>query len=108
MAGWDYIIGETGYNRPFVFFDKGSNEGVDATGVTSVTMTIYDPDLTATTPPINNIALTVDTPNPLRALLAVTTSVVPQTEGSYIVVFTVTIGTEIRKTFELDLRVFFG
>jgi len=111
MAGWNYIVGETGYDRPFVFFDNGTNEEFDATGVSSVTMKILNTDLTATSPPITGIALTVDTANPLRALLSVNSSTpnVPQTPGNYIVFFTVTIsGTEIRKTFELDLRVYNG
>ncbi len=110
MAGWDYIKGETGYNQPFVMIDKGTNEGYDATGVTAVTMTILDPDLTATTPAIADITCSVDTINPLRILLGVNegTPNVPQTEGSYIVQFKVTLGAEIRKTFELGLRVFNG
>ncbi len=111
MAGWNYIVGETGYNRPFVFFDNGTNEAFDGTGVTSVTMEILNTDLTATSPAISGIALTVDTANPLRALLAVNkdTPNVPQTPGNYIVTFTVTLsGSEIRKTFELDLRVYNG
>ena len=110
MAGWDYIIGETGYNRPFVFIDKGTNEGFDATGVSTVTMTILDTDLTATTPPIAGIVTSVVTANPLKVTLAVNSATpnVPQTAGSYIVQFTVTIAGEVRKTFELDLRVFNG
>lgn len=111
MAGWDYIKGETGYDRPFVMIDKGTNEGFDATGVTAVTMTILEADLSATTPAIADIAVSVDTADPLRVLLAVNSGTpnVPQTEGSYVVQFTVTIvGTEIRKTFELDLRVYNG
>ncbi len=110
MAGWDYIIGETGFDRPFVVFDKGTGLAFDGTGITSATMTILNSDLSATSPAINNVALTVDTANPLRLLLAVNSSTpnVPQTAGSYIVQFTITLGGEIRKTFELDLRVFNG
>ncbi len=110
MAGWDYIIGETGYNRPFVVFDKGTGEAVDGTGITTALMTILDSDLTATTPAINDISLTVDTQNPLRVLLAVNASTpnVPQTIGSYLVQLKITIGSEIRKTYEIDLRVFNG
>ncbi len=108
MAGWDYIIGESGYNRPFVVFDKGTGKAVDGTGITSAEMTILDSDLTPTSPAISDIALTVDTANPLRVLLAVTTSVVPQTIGSYLVQLKITIGSEIRKTYEVDLRVFNG
>lgn len=111
MAGWDYIIGETNFDRPFAFFAKGAVSGFDATGVTAVTMKILNSDLSAVSPPISGVALTVDTANPLRALLAVNagTPNVPQTVGSYLVYFTVTIaGTEVRKTFELDLRVFNG
>jgi len=108
MAGWDYIVGETNYDQPFAFIDKGTNEGFDGTGVTTVTMTIIDSDLSPTSPVINNIATIVDTANPLRVKLAVTTSKVPQAEGSYIAQFTVTIGTQVRKTFELGLRVYNG
>lgn len=110
MAGWDYIVGETGYDRPFVVFDKGTGLAFDGTGITTATMTILNSDLSATSPPINNISLTVDTANPLRVLLPVNSATpnVPQTPGSYIVQLTITIGGEIRKTFELDLRVFNG
>ena len=110
MAGWDYIIGETGYDRPFVVYDKGTGLAFDATGVTSVTMTILNADLTATAAGSTNVALTVDTANPLRVLLpvVVATPNIPQAAGSYIVHLTVTIGAVIRKTFELDLRVFNG
>ena len=110
MAGWDYIIGETGYDQPFDFIDKGTNAGYDATGVTTVTMTILDPDLTATTPAIADIPCTVDVVDPLKVKLAVNqgTPNVPQVEGSYLVQFTVTLGAEVRKTFELGLRVYNG
>jgi len=108
MAGWDYIVGEGGYDQPFVFIDKGTNEGFDATGVTSVLMTILDSDLSATVPPISDEATTVDTADPLRTKLAVTTAKVPQAEGSYIAQFKITIGGEIRKTYELGLRVYNG
>jgi hypothetical protein len=107
MAGWDYIIGETGYNRPFVLFDQGTGKAVDGTGITSATMDIRNSDLS---PNITGTVLTVDTVNPLRVLLPVNSSTpnVPQTTGSYLATITITIGAEIRKTFELDLRVFNG
>ena len=110
MAGWDYIVGETGYNRPFVFWDKGTNLAFDGTGVTTVTMTILDADLTATTPPIAAIPLVVTQANGLEAYLPVVAATpnVPQTPGTYVVQFTITISGEIRKTFELDLRVYNG
>ncbi len=111
MAGWNYIKGESGFDRPIVVFEKGKIKGFDATGVTAVTYTIIESDLTPTTPAISNVATTVDVVNPLRVLVAVdaTGNTVPQTPNSYIVQFKVTIaGTEIRKTFELDLRVFNG
>jgi hypothetical protein len=110
MAGWDYIVGETGYDQPFGFIDKGTNEGFDGTGVTTVTMTIINTDLTALAVPIADIACVVDQANPLKIHLAVVagTPNVPQAEGSYIVQFTVTIGGEVRKTFELGLRVYNG
>ena len=111
MAGWDYIVGETGYDRPFVIFDKGTGLAFDGTGISAATMTILNADLTATAAGSTNVALTVDTANPLRVLLGVDSGVpnVPQVPGSYIVQFKITIsGTEIRKTFELDLRVYNG
>ena len=109
MAGWDYIIGETGYERPFAFWDQGTDLAFDGTGVTSVTMEILNSDLTATSPAISGVSLTVGTVNPLKANLAVSSSTpnVPQTAGSYLVKFTVTISASVvRKTFELDLRVY--
>jgi len=110
MAGWDYIIGETGYDQPFVLFDKGTGNAVDGTGITAHTMTILDSDLTATTPAINDIALTLVTANPLKVKLPVVAATpnVPQTIGSYLVTITVTISGEVRKTFELGLRVHNG
>ena len=109
MAGWDYIVGETGYDRPFVFWDQGTDLAFDGTGVSSVTMQILNTDLTATSPAISGVALVVDTANPLKATLGVSSSTpnVPQTAGSYLVKFTVTLNsTVVRKTFELDLRVY--
>ncbi len=111
MAGWNYIKGETGFDRPFVVFEKGQTEGFDATGVTAVSYTIIESDLTPTTPVISGVATTIDTANPLRVLIAVddTGNTVPQTPNSYIVQFKVTIaGVEVHKTFELDLRVYNG
>lgn len=110
MAGWDYIVGETGYDRPFAFWDQGTNLGFDGTGVTAVTMTILNASLTPTTPAISTIALTVTQANPLKGSLAVVAATpnVPQTPGAYIVQFTITLGATIRKTFELDLRVYNG
>ena len=110
MAGWDYIVGETGYDRPFVFFATGETVGFDATGITTLQMTILKADQTATAPAISDVAVVIDTVNPLRGKLAVNSGTpnVPQTPGSYLVQFKVTIGGEIRKTFELDLRVFNG
>lgn len=110
MAGWDYIIGETAYDQPFVLFDKGTGKAVNGTGITAQTMTILDSDLTATSPAINNVVLALVTANPLKVKLAVAagTPNVPQTIGSYLVTITVTISGEVRKTFELDLRVYNG
>ena len=102
MAGWNYIKGESGFDRPIVVFEKGKITGFDATGVTAVTYTIIESDLTATTPVISDVATTVDVVNPLRVLIAVdaTGNTVPQTPNSYIVQFKVTIsGVVIRKIF---------
>ena len=52
--------------------------------------------------------MAIDTTNPLRLTYAVTTAKIPQTAGSYVFIITVTLGTEIRKTFEGDLEVFRG
>lgn len=109
MAGWDYVVGETAFDRPFQFFEKGSQIGFNATGVSAVTLTIKNADLTLTG--ITDVPLAIDTANPLRALYHVNalTPNIPQTPGSYLVTFTVQIDpTTVRKTFELDLRVFNG
>lgn len=110
MAGWNYIIGETGYDQPFVLFDKGTGKAVDGTGITAQTITIRDSDLSFTSPAITNIALTLVTANPLKVKLPVVAATpnVPQTTGSYLVTLTITISAEVRKTFELDLRVYNG
>jgi hypothetical protein len=110
MAGWDYILGETGYDQPFGFIDKGTNEGFDGTGVLSVDMTIINSDLSDTAPAINAISCVIDQANPLKIHLAVDSTApnVPQTEGSYIVQFRTARSGELRKTYELGLRVFNG
>jgi len=111
MAGWNYIIGETLYNQPFVLFDKGTGLAFNGTGIVSATMRILEADLSATTPPITGIALTIDTDNPLRVFLPVVAATpnVPQAVGSYVVTLTITLAaSEVRKTFELDLRVYNG
>ena len=110
MAGWNYIIGETAYDQPFVLFDKGTGEAVDGTGITAQTMTIRDSNLSFTTPAITDVALTLVTANPLKVKLTVAEAIpnVPQAVGSYLVTLTITLGTEVRKTFELDLRVYNG
>ena len=108
MAGWDYIIGESGYDQPFVFFNKSDREATDGTLFTAGTLTIRNSDLSATT--ITNVAVVIDTLDPLRVLYDVdgTTSTVPQVVGSYLVTITMTGGGQVKKTFELDLRVFNG
>ena len=109
MADWDYIVGETGYNQPFVIYDKRTKSPVDGTGIISATITIVKSDLSATSPAINDVSMSIDTSNPLRLLYNVTTSNVPQTEGSYLAVISMNYpSSKKRKTFEVDLRVHRG
>jgi len=108
MAGWDYIIGESGFDQPFVFFNKSDREPTNGSFFTAGTLTIRNSDLSATT--ITNVAIVIDTLNPLRVLYAVdgTTVTVPQVVASYLVTITMTGSGQVKKTFELDLRVFNG
>jgi len=52
--------------------------------------------------------MAIDTTNPLRLTYAVTTLKMPQTDGLYLAIITFGDGSEIRKTYEFDLRVFRG
>ena len=108
MSDWDYVVGETLYNQGFQMFNKGYGGAYDRTGVTSATITILKSDLTAATPSVSNVAMSVDTTNPLRLLYAVTTAKMPQTAGAYLAIVTITLTTTVRKTFEIDLRVHRG
>jgi hypothetical protein len=111
MADWDYIVGETGYNQPFVIYDKRTKLPVDGTGITSATITIVKSDLSAVSPAITDAAMSVDTVNPLRLLYSVSSATpnVPQTEGSYLAIISMNYpSSKKRKTFELDLRVYRG
>ena len=108
MSDWDYVVGETAYTQGFQLFTKKPKAAVDGTGVTTATITILKSDLTASTPAVSNVAMTVDTEDPLRLTYAVTTAKMPQTAGSYVCIITYGDGTEVRKTFEFDLRVHRG
>ena len=108
MAGWDYIVGEGGFLQPFVFFNSSDREATDGSFFTAGTLTILNSDLSATS--VTDVAIIIDTLNPLRVLYDVdgTTSTVPQVVASYLVTITMTGSGQVKKTFELDLRVFNG
>ncbi len=108
MSDWDYVVGETLFTKGFQVFEKKPKQAFDGTGATVATITILKSDLTAATPAVSDVAMAIDTTNPLRLTYAVTTLKMPQTAGSYVFIITVTLGTEIRKTFEGDLEVFRG
>lgn len=110
MSDWDYIVGETQFLQPFEIYDKRTKLQINGTGLTSATLTIVKSDLTAVSPAILNQSVSIDTYNPLRLLYAVNagTTNVPQTEGSYRAIITLNFGAEIRKTFEMDMRVYRG
>ena len=110
MSDWDYIVGETQFLQPFEIYDKRTKLQIDGTGLTTATLTIMKSDLTAVSPAITNQSLTINIYNPLRLLYTVNagTPNVPQTEGSYRVIITLNTGAELRKTFEMDLRVYRG
>jgi hypothetical protein len=108
MSDWDYVVGEDAYTQGFQVFTKKPKEAVNGTGVTTATITILKSDLTASTPPVADVAMAIDTTNPLRLTYAVTTLKMPQTAGSYLCIVTYGDGSEIRKTYEFDLRVHRG
>jgi len=111
MSDWNYIVGEDLFNQDFLLFDRGTNKQFDATLFNTVDMTIVKSDLTAVTPAIANVAMTFVTKNPARVRYAVTVSpaIVPQTVGSYLATIKLVVtASTVRKTFELDLRVFRG
>jgi hypothetical protein len=108
MAGWDYIVGESGYDQPFVFFNNSNRQPTDGSIFTAGTITIRNSDLSATT--VTNAAINIDTLDPLRILYFIdgTNASVPQAVASYLVTITMTGSGQVKKTFELDLRVFNG
>ena len=108
MSDWDYVVGETGYNQPFIFYDKGTKLQYVGTGITTATITILKSDLTAATPAVTDASMSIDTLDPLRVIYAVTTANMPQTAGAYVAIITTSGGGQTRKTFEVDLRVHRG
>jgi len=108
MSDWDYIVGEENYDQPFKFYDKGTRDTVDGTWVTSATISILKSNLTASTPAVSDVAMSIDTNDPLRLLYGITTANMPQTKGSYLAIITLNGASEKRKTFEIDLRVYRG
>jgi hypothetical protein len=108
MSDWDYVVGEDAYTQGFQVFTKRPKEAYDGTGVNTATITILKSDLTAATPAVVDVAMAVDTENPLRLTYDVTTLKMPQTAGNYLCIITFGDGSEVRKTYECDLRVHRG
>jgi len=108
MAGWDYIVGEGGFDQPFVFFNSSDREATDGSIFTAGTLTILNSDLSSTS--VTDEAIVIDTLDPLRVLYAIdgTNATIPQVPASYLVTITMTGAGQVKKTFELDLRVFNG
>lgn len=109
MSDWNYIVGEDLFNQDFLLFDRGTNEQFDATLFNTVDMTIVKSDLTAVTPAIANVAMTFVTKKPAKVRYAISGTNMPQTVGSYLATIKLIVtASTVRKTFELDLRVFRG
>jgi len=109
MSDWDYVVGETLFTRGFQIFEKKPKQAFDGTGATAATITILKSDLTPASPAVLDVAMAIDTANPLRLTYAVTTLKMPQTAGSYVFIITITLpAAEIKKTFEGNLRVYRG
>lgn len=109
MSDWDYVVGEDNFSKGFQIFEKKPKQAFDGTGASAATITILKSDLTPSTPAVSNVAMDIDTDDPLRLIYAVTTAKMPQTKGSYRFIITITLpSSEIRKTFEGDLEVFRG
>lgn len=108
MSDWDYIVGETNYSQPFVLFDNRTKNPINGTGLVTATMTIKKTDFSDSAPAVVDASMSINTANPLRLLYTITTSNMPQTEGSYLGIITCNYASEKKKTFEIDLRVFRG
>ena len=109
MSDWKYMVGEQNYSQDFPIFDRGTKAAFDGTNITSATISIKDTKLADLAPPLNNQAMTIPENNPLKLRYAITTSNMPQTPGNYIAVITLNgTGSLVRKTYEIDLRVYTG
>ena len=108
MSDWDYVVGETVFVKGFQIFEKKPKQAYDGSGATAATITILKSDLSAATPAVSDVAMSIDTANPLRLTYSVTLLNMPQTAGSYRFIITITLCTKIKKTFEGDLEVFRG
>lgn len=113
MADWNYIAGEDGFNQDFALIDKSEAGGeFDGTDITDADMTILNSDLSAVSPPIQNKVMAIVQNNPLRLryVIDLSDNNMPQTPASYLAFIRLQDSAtgEIRKTFEIDLRVFIG
>jgi len=109
MSDWNYITGEDLFNQDFILFDKGTNKQFDADTFDTVDMTIVKADLTAVSPAIANVVMSFVTKNPARVRYAISGTNMPQTVGSYLATIKlIKTSSTIRKTFEINLRVFRG
>ena len=113
MADWNYIAGEDGFNQDFALIDKSEAGGqFDGTLITNAEITILNSDLSPVSPPILNKTMGIVTNDPLRLryVIDLNDNNMPQTPASYLAFITIrdTVNGTIRKTFEIDLRVFIG
>ncbi len=110
MADWNYIAGEDNINQDFLVVDSGGQ--VTLPDVDSADMTILNSDLSAVTPPIQNLSVAILSNDPLtlRYIIDLGANNMPQTPAMYLAIIRLNDSTNSRiiKTFELDLRVFIG
>jgi len=80
--------------------------------VDAADITIKKSDLSAVSPPIANKTMSIISTDPmtLRYKIDVAASNMPQTAGMFLAIIRLrdTVSSVILKTFEIDLRVFFG
>ena len=111
MSDWNYIAGEDNFGQDIAVINRVTGKGFVGTDVASADLTIKNSDLSALSPPIQNVALGLVTLDPLvlRHSVNLSSNNMPQTPGYYLVVIRVIDNAgKIIKTFELNLRVLFG
>jgi len=113
LADWNYIAGTDKFNQDFALIDAGDVGGqFNGSDIDAADITILNSDLSAVSPPITNKTMAILTNNPLtlRYVINLSDNNIPQTPASYLAFIRLrdTVLGTIRKTFEIDLRVFLG